>query len=404
MKKPTQNEIGEFINRRAEHVIEAKDLRKLLTAGKKLTVKFGVDVTSPDLHLGHTVNLWMLRQLQEWGHKVIFLIGGFTTKIGDPTGKSETRKVISDADIKKNAKKYIEQVGHVLRTDKSVFEVKNNDDWFGKMPTSQFLTLLAQVTHSQLIERDMFQRRIKEGREIRMHEMIYPIVQGYDSVMLKDEIVLCGTDQLFNEMMGRFFQERYHQKPQTIITGRILVGTDGQKKMSKSLGNHIGITEPAKTQYGKVMSIPDSAIYDYFRLATIVDTDVLGQVNRQLREKKTNPRDLKMLLAHTIVAMYHGESAADKAQTEFVGVFQKHETPKDIASLKLTKPTSIMELLVKHKLASSNSEVRRLIDQGGVKLDTKTITDINFTVMPPKRVGKSELILQVGKRRFLKLK
>jgi len=404
MKQPSQNEIGDFINRRAEQVVDAKALRQALTSGKKLTVKFGVDVTSPDLHLGHAVNLWMLRQLQEWGHKVIFLIGGFTTKIGDPTGRSETRQVISDTDIRKNAKKYIDQVGRVLRTDKAVFEVKNNDDWFGKMPTSQFLTIIAQVTHSQLIERDMFQTRIKEGKEIRVHELIYPIVQGYDSVMLKDNIVMCGTDQLFNEMMGRFFQERYGQPPQIIVTGRILVGTDGQKKMSKSFGNHIGIAEDAKTQYGKIMSIPDSAIYDYFRLATIVDTKILGQINAKLRDKKTNPRDLKMLLAYTIVSMYHDEAAAARAQAEFVGIFQNHELPKDLPTTSLSKPIPILELLAKHKLAGSNSEARRLIQQGGVKLDNQTITDINFTIMPPKRVGKTNLVLQVGKRRFLRIK
>jgi tyrosyl-tRNA synthetase len=402
--KPDKKAIDEFLTRRVDRIIDEKELRKLLTSGKKLTVKFGVDVTSPDIHLGHGVNLWMMRQLQDWGHKVVFLIGGFTTKIGDPTGRDVTRKEISDADIKKNAKKYIEQVGHILSTKKDVFEIKNNDDWFGKMPTSEFLKLLAQVTQAQLIERDMFQKRIKEGKEIRMHEMIYPIVQGYDSVMLKDQIAMCGTDQLFNEMMGRFYQERFKQKPQTIITGQILVGTDGQKKMSKSLGNYIGITDSPKDQYGRIMSVADRAIYDYFRLATNVSTSELADIKKQLASKKTNPRDMKMQLAHIIVSMYHGTKAADKAQADFVSVFQRHDTPNDIASASLSKPMPILELLVKHKLANSNSEARRLVGQGGVKLNDKVITDIGFSVMPPKRVGKTDLILQVGKRRFLKLK
>lgn len=404
MNKPDKKSLDEFITRRTDRIIGEKELRKLLTSGKKLTVKFGVDVTSPDIHLGHGVNLWMMRTLQDWGHKVTFLIGGFTTKIGDPTGRDVTRKEISDSDIKKNAKKYIEQVGKILRTDKAVFEIKNNDDWFEKMPTSQFLKLLAQVTQAQLIERDMFQKRIKEGKEIRMHEMIYPIVQGYDSVMLKDHIAMCGTDQLFNEMMGRFYQERNGQMPQIIITGQILVGTDGHQKMSKSLGNYIGITESPKDQYGKTMSVADSAIADYFRLATNVSAKELAEIKQQLANKKANPRDMKMRLAHTIVTMYHGAKAADKAQADFIATFQKHELPSDIKTALLSKPTPIMELLVKHKLASSGSEARRLIDQGGVKLDNQTIADINFAVMPPKRVGKKALTLQVGKRRFLKLK
>jgi tyrosyl-tRNA synthetase len=396
MHKPTNAELTEFLTRRTDKIIGEKELRKLLTSGTKLTVKFGVDVTSPDIHIGHAVNLWMMRQLQEWGHKVIFLIGGFTTKIGDPTGRDATRKEISDAEIKKNAKKYIEQVGRVLLTNPSVFEIRNNDDWFGRMKTSEFLGLLGQVTHAQLIERDMFQKRLRENKEIRMHEMVYPIVQGYDSVMLKDQICLCGTDQLFNEMMGRFFQERAGQMPQTIITGNILVGTDGIQKMSKSLGNYIGITDTPNDKYGKVMSVADSAIYDYFRLATNVSAKDLAKIKKDL--PGLNPRDLKMRLAHTLVSLYDGESAADKAQTNFVKIFQEHQLPSKIPSHKLTKPTLLLDLLVDTQLASSKSEARRLIQQGGVSIDERVTNDITLVLKP-----KTPAIIQVGKRRFLKL-
>jgi len=334
--------------------------------------------------------------LQEWGHKVSFLIGGFTTKIGDPTGRDTTRKEITDAEIKKNAKKYIEQVGRVLLTNPAIFEIRNNDDWFGKMKTAEFLTIIAQVTQAQLIERDMFQKRIREGKEIRMHEMLYPIVQGYDSVMLKDQICMCGNDQLFNEMMGRFFQERYGQMPQTIITGTILVGTDGIQKMSKSLNNYIGVADTPNDKYGKIMSVADSAVFDYFRLATTVDSKTLAKIKKEMGT--ANPRDLKMRLAHTIVALYDGETAADKAQTNFVKIFQEHQLPSKIPTHTISKPTLLLDLLVEAGLASSKSEARRLIQQGGVSIDERVTNDITLILKP-----KTPTILQVGKRRFLKI-
>src|SRR5690606_7743456 len=264
MHKPTSSELTDFLTRRVESITGEKELKSALQAGKKLTIKFGVDVTSPDIHIGHGVNLWMMRQLQDWGHKVVFLIGGFTTQIGDPTGKSETRKVITPAEIKKNATTYIKQVNKILKPNKTVFEIQNNNDWFGKMKASEFVSIMSQVTHAQLIERDMFQDRIKNGQEIRMHEMIYPIIQGYDSVMLKSDLTIVGNDQLFNEMMGRTYQEKFNQKPQAIITTSILVGTDGVQKMSKSLGNYISLSDTPKDKFGKTMTINDEVIYDYF--------------------------------------------------------------------------------------------------------------------------------------------
>lgn len=399
MKKPDKKVLDEFLSRRVEGIIGEKELRAKLLAGQKLRIKYGVDVTAPFLHIGHAVNLWMMRELQDLGHTVIFLIGGMTTRIGDPTGKSETRKTISASEINKNSKEFIKQVSKILRTDKSVFEIRNNYDWFEKMKTEEFLSLLSQVTHAQLIERDMFQKRIKTNKEIRMHELLYPILQGYDSVMLKSDLTIVGNDQLFNEKMGRFFQERFKQTPQAIITTKITPGLDGVQKQSKSLGNYIAIADNAKNMYGKLMTLPDTLVKSYFYIYTNTPMPDIKKMFSTL-----HPRDFKMRLAHTIVSMYHGAKAADTAQANFVSVFQKHDIPSDIKTATLAKPMPILELLVKHKLASSNSEARRLIQQGGVKLDDKTVTDINLVVMPPKRVGKTSLILQVGKRKFLKIK
>lgn len=394
--RPSPTELKDFLTRRSEKIIGEKELRAALLSGKQLTIKFGVDVTSPDIHLGHTVNLLSMRTLQEWGHKVVFLIGGFTTKIGDPTGRDTTRKEISDKEIAANAKRYINQVGRVLITKPAVFAIKDNNDWFGKMAAGDLVKLLAQVTHAQLIERDMFQKRLADKKEIRMHEMIYPIIQGYDSAMLKDQLTIVGNDQLFNEMMGRFFQERMGQKPQAIITNSILVGTDGAHKMSKSVGNYIGITDTPNDKYGKIMSIPDGLIYDYFRLATDIGTKELAAIKKSLT--KSNPRDIKMVLAHKIVSMYDGLAAADKSQAAFVGQFQKNELPTNIPTHKLIRGMGLLDLLVSKKLIGSKSEGRRLIEQGGVRLNDAVISDPNL-FLAPKTTG----IIQVGKRRYLKI-
>lgn len=394
MKKPTPAQLNEFFARHGETIIGEKELRAALTSGKQLIVKHGVDVTAPDLHLGHSVSLLAMRQLQDWGHKVVFLIGDFTTQIGDPTGKSETRKVVPLTEIRKNAKAYLSQVHQILLKDPKLFQVRYNSEWFGKMKTDEFLGLLSHVTVAQLIERDMFQKRIKEGKEIRMHEMLYPLVQGYDSYMLKDHLTVVGSDQLFNEMMGRFYQERLGDKPQAILTTPILVGTDGIQKMGKSLGNYIAFKDSPKDKYGKIMSIPDSAIYDFFRLATNVDDKTL----REIAKDKSNPRDLKMRLAHTIVSMYDGAKAADKAQSEFVSQFQNNELPSNIPTHKLIRGMGLLDLLLAHKLIASKSEGKRLVEQGGVRLDNKVLTDPNL-----KLEAKTAGVLQVGKRRFLKL-
>ncbi len=388
--------IDSLLSRRVEKMIGEKELRAKLLSGKKLKIKHGVDPTTPDLHIGYGVVYHKLREFQDLGHTVQFLIGGFTGRFGDPTDRDQSRKLRTKAEVLKSANNYLKQVMVILNPKKT--EIRYNSEWHDKMSAEDLLKIMSHFTHSQMIERDMFQKRIKKGEEIGFHELVYPILQGYDSVMLKDDATVIGTDQLFNEMRGRDLQKDFGQIPQAIIAVPLLVGTDGVQKMSQSLNNYIGITEDAKSQYGKVMSIPDSIIYTYFDLATNVSTAELAKIKKELANKKNNPRDLKMRLAHTIVSMYHGKKEADKAQNDFVSVFQKHSAPSDIKTIKLAKPMSILDLLVKNKLAGSNSEARRLIHQGGVKLGDITITDIGFVVKP-----KTDLVLQVGKRNFLKL-
>ncbi len=396
MNKPNKQTINSLLSRRVEKIIGEKEIRNKLASGKKLKIKHGVDPTTPDLHIGYGVVYHKLREFQDLGHTVQFLIGGFTGRFGDPTDRDQSRKLRTKAEVLKSANNYLKQVMVILNPKKT--EIRYNSEWHDKMSAEDLLKIMAHFTHSQMIERDMFQKRLKKSEEIGFHELVYPILQGYDSVMLKDDATVIGTDQLFNEMRGRDLQKDFGQDPQAIIAVPLLVGTDGVQKMSQSLGNYIGITEDAKSQYGKVMSIPDSIIYTYFDLATNVNEEELKKIKKELANKKTNPRNLKMKLAHTIVSMYHNKKEADKAQEDFIKVFQKHDTPKDIPTIRISKPTKIIDVLVKNKLATSGSDARRLIDQKGIKLGNKIITDTSLVVKP-----KTDLILQVGKRRFVKL-
>ena len=252
----SQIPILEIIRRNIEECISLTQLEKKLSSKKQLLIKYGVDVTAPFLHLGHAVNLWMMRTFQEYGHKVIFLIGDFTTKIGDPTGRDTQRKLLSDEEMKLNAQEFIRQVSLVLLTDPEVFSIRRNSEWYDKMALSEFIELTSMVTHAKLIQRDMFQKRIENHREIFMHEMLYPLLQGYDSVMLKSDLTIVGSDQLFNELMGRFYQERFGQEPQIVITSRITPGIDGREKQSKSIGNYIALIDSPREKFGKIMSIP----------------------------------------------------------------------------------------------------------------------------------------------------
>jgi tyrosyl-tRNA synthetase len=401
---PPMAKTEEQLNRLAritDEIYSLDELRVRLASGKPLRIKYGVDVTAPFLHIGHAVNLWAMRQLQDDGHKVVFLIGDFTTRIGDPTGKSETRKVMPREVIEENAKEFIKQVSLVLDTDKKVFEVRRNSEWYDKMSLSEFLALLSMVTHSKLIQRDMFQKRISEQREIFMHEMIYPILQGYDSYMLESDLTIVGSDQLFNELMGRFYQEKFGQKPQVVMTTKITPGLDGVEKQSKSLGNYIAISDSPEDKFGKTMSIPDKLILPYFEVYTETPMERLSAISKKLASGNLNPMDAKKDLAEAIVARYHGTGIAAKTRSKFENVFQKGEIPEDSKIFKMNESTySTAGLLVATGAVSTKSEAKRVIEQGGVDIGGQTYKD-------PKELISSEnvndKIMRVGKKRFIRL-
>jgi len=375
-----------------EEVIGRKELEKKLSLGKKLIVKFGADPTRPDLHLGHAVALRKMREFQDLGHKVVFLIGDATSKVGDPTGQDKTRPMMSDAQIKKNAATYVKQASKILKTDKNLLEIKYNSQWFSRMSFYEFLRLMTMTTAARILERDMFQRRMKSGRDIGLHELVYPIMQGYDSVKLKADVVLLGSDQKFNELFGRHYQQKFGQDPQCMVIIKIMVGTDGKEKMSKSLDNYVGITESADQIYGKIMSIPDTAMKEYFELATDLD---------YRKARKSNPRDTKMRLAYEIVKIYHGEKEAKKAQDYFVKTVQKKELPDKIKSIKIASTRiKLTEFIVKARMATSIGDARRKIEQGGVSVDGEKIIDYKFEL---NKKDYNNKVIKVGKLHFSKI-
>ncbi|MCD6471165.1 tyrosine--tRNA ligase [bacterium] len=394
----SKEKIKKLLSRNVEKIIDKERLEKLLLSGKKLRIKYGVDVTSPMLHLGHAVNLWKMREFQELGHKVVFLIGDFTTRIGDPTGKSLTRPLISKKQIERDAKEYKYQISKILLTNPSVFEEHRNSEWYDKMKLSEFLSLASKITHARLIERDMFQTRIKKGKEIYIHELLYPILQGYDSVMLKSDLTIIGEDQLFNEIIGRHYQELFNQVPQCIITTTITPGIDGKEKQSKSLGNYIAILDSPKEKYGKIMSIPDNLIISYFKVYTKVPLEEIKEIESDLK-KGANPRDYKARLAFEIVKIYHGEEEAKKAENEFNRVFREKKMPENIPSYRPQKKVyNLVDLLFESKLVKSKAEARRLIEQNAVKINGKVFNDWKKEIKV-----KQGIVIRVGKRRFIKI-
>jgi tyrosyl-tRNA synthetase len=376
--------------RTTDGVFSLEELKKKLAGGKPLKIKYGVDVTSPFLHIGHAVNLWMMRYMQERGHIVQFLIGDFTTRIGDPTGKTAARVVPSREEIEKNAAEFIDQVGRVLLTDDEVFEVRRNSEWFDAMGADEFLSLVSMITHSKLIQRDMFQRRIKNGDEIYMHEMLYPLLQGYDSKMLESDLTIVGTDQLFNELMGRTYQEKFGQDPQVVMTTKITPGTDGVEKQSKTLGNYIALADSPRDKFGKAMSIPDELTGSYLQVYTDVP---MGQVHELGRG---NPYAAKQELAAALVERYHGAAAAAAERDWWKNTFSARNTPTDMPELAIGAG-SLLEL-IEGAVDRSRSDIRRLAKQKAIKLDDQplTVDDLN----EPARAGA---ILKVGKRQWFKL-
>lgn len=383
----------EILNRGTVDVIVREDLEKKLQSGKKLRVKLGIDPTGSDLHIGHMVPIKKMREFQKAGHHVMLLFGNFTGQIGDPTGKDEVRKQKTQEELEKNAETYLKQAGKVLDIDK--IEVMWNADWLAPLTFADVTRLSSYFTVSQMLERDMYQDRIKANKPIYVHEFMYPLMQGYDSVAMKADVELGGTDQTFNLLAGRTLQKAYGQEPQNIVTVPILEGLDGHLKMGKTTGNYIGVMEAPGEQYGKVMSIPDELILRYFELATDVPLDEIAKIKAEM-EQGGNPRDAKMRLAREIVTLYHSETDAKAAEEGFKQVFQKKELPDDMPECKLSEPKNIVDLLVEEKLASSKSEARRLVEQNAVSIDDQKITDIEHMV-------EGSGVIKAGKRRFLKV-
>lgn len=374
-----------------------KKLEKSVATNTPLIVKLGLDPTAPDIHLGHTVVLRKLKLFQDFGHKVIILIGDFTARIGDPTGKSVTRPPLTEEQVITNAKTYQEQIFKVLDPDKT--EVRFNSEWLSKLDFADVLKLASKYTVARMLERDDFHKRYTEGRPISIHEFMYPLMQGYDSIALKADVEFGGTDQTFNLLMGRHLQGEEGMPEQTIITMPILEGLDGVQKMSKSLGNYIGISEAPSEMYGKAMSIPDELMMRYFMLVTDMSIEEQEQLSKDLESGAAHPRDVKMKLAHTIVRLYHGEEAANFGQDEFVRVFQKHAMPTDIPEYKVAiteEPVFVPQLLSDAGLTASNGEARRSIKAGAFKIDGEKCNEEHIVL-------KDGMVLQVGKRKFIKI-
>jgi tyrosyl-tRNA synthetase len=375
-------------------VIVKKELKKKLMSGKKLRIKLGIDPTGFDLHLGHMVVVHKLKEFQDLGHQIILLFGNFTGQIGDPTGKSETRAIRTQAELEENAKHYLDQVAPVL--DVSKVEVRWNADWLSPLNFSDVVQLSSQFTVAQMMERDMFQDRVKKGQPISMHEFMYPLMQGYDSVALEADLELGGTDQTFNLLAGRTIQKAYDQTPQDIMTVPILVGTDGSIKMGKTTGNYIGVDEAPEEIFGKTMSVPDEKILDYFELAARYDAAQIEAVKKRL-DSGENPRDLKMELARAIIEIYHDEEAAQKGEDHFKQLFQKKGLPSDIEEIKLAaKNWNIVDLIAEIGFSASKGEARRLVQGGAVRVNEEKIDAIDLEL----ELGEEKTLLQVGKRKF----
>ena len=388
------------IERGTEEILLPDALRKLLAQGRPLRIKAGFDPTAPDLHLGHTVLINKLRQFQELGHEILFLIGDFTGMIGDPTGKSATRKPLSRAEIEQNAQTYKDQVFRILDPDKT--QILFNSQWLDALGTAGLVQLAARQTVARMLERDDFSKRYKAGQPIAIHEFLYPLIQGYDSVALRADIELGGTDQKFNLLMGRQLQEASGQEPQVVITLPILEGLDGVQKMSKSLGNYIGIADAPEEMFGKLMSISDDLMWRYFELLSFRELSEIQAWRRAVSEG-ANPRDIKFELGLELVTRFHSATQARHAQDAFIARFQKGALPDDIPAITVTSADRaglpLANLLKEAGLVASSSEAIRMIRQGAVRIDSERVEDAQQICA----VG-SEHIYQVGKRRFAKVR
>lgn len=394
----SRTNIMQEISRGTDEILLEKDLVERLESGKTLRIKAGFDPTAPDLHIGHTVLINKMRQFQDLGHEVIFLVGDFTGMIGDPTGKNTTRPPLTRDDVIENARTYEQQIFKILDPEKTL--VMFNSSWMGEMNASDLVALAARHTVARMLERDDFNKRYKSGQPISIHEFLYPLVQGYDSVAIKADVELGGTDQKFNMLVGRELQKDYGQKPQVVITVPILEGLDGVNKMSKSLGNYIGINEAPQEQFGKIMSISDELMWRYFELLSFRPMSEVEGFKSQVADG-ANPRDIKFLLAEEIVTRFHSEADATGAREAFIARFQKGAMPEDIPELELVLESgqrTLPQILKAAGLAKSTSEAARLVKQGGVRIDGEKVADGSLEI----ETGTTH-IYQVGKRKFARI-
>ena len=395
------NEQLKVIKQGTAEIIQESELVEKLKSKKKLIIKVGLDPTMPDMHLGHTVVINKLRQFQELGHKVIFLIGDYTACIGDPSGRDITRPAVDSKTIKQNAKKFQKEIFKIL--DKEKTQVSFNSEWLGKLKGLDLIELASHYTVARMLERDDFDKRYKvEKKPIAIHEFLYPLLQAKDSVELKADVELGGTDQKFNLLLGRKLQEDHNMKPQTCIMMPILEGLDGIKKMSKSLNNYISISDESNDMFGKIMSISDDLMWRYYELLSFQDLDKIQTSHKACNDKKMNPRDVKIDLAYELVERFHGKKKANEAKDNFIGRFQNKDITKDIPDVVIHSKGSelkIIDLITqKIKAISSTSDVRRLISQNAIKIDTKPIVDINYDCSK-----HSKFLLQIGKKKAYKI-
>ena len=394
----------ELISRGAVEILPDDEfrtrLKRSIDENKPLRVKQGFDPTAPDIHLGHTVGIRKLKQFQDLGHKIVLIIGDYTGLVGDPSGRSATRPQLSYDKIMTNAETYQKQFFKIL--DKSKTEIHYNGEWFKDMNFQEILGLAARFTVARILERDDFEKRFKANNPISIHELFYPIMQAYDSVAIKADVEIGATEQKFNLLTGRELQQDYGMEPQLILTMPVLVGVDGHNRMSKSLGNYIGIDEPPNEIFGKIMSIPDNLIYSYFELVTDVAAQELESIKVSLGDESVNPRDIKMKLGETIVEMYHSRNDAIGARDEFIRMFRHKQLPDEVPEFNCSGPGEkvwIVKILTDSGVVASNGEARRLIKGGGVSLDNEKVTDENLEFTP-----KDGMLIKAGKRRFIKLR
>lgn len=391
----------ELISRGAEEILPEKELREKLEKSRKngtpLIVKLGCDPSRPDLHVGHGVVLRKLRHFQDLGHQAILVIGDFTAMIGDPSGRNKTRPQLTLEEAKANAESYVKQAGHILNI--KTLKILFNSTWLNAMHFSDVIRLSSHYTVARMLERDDFTKRYRSETPISIHEFMYPLAQGMDSVELKADVELGGTDQKFNLLVGRDLQREYDQAPQSIITLPLLEGIDGLEKMSKSYGNDIGLTDSPEDMYGKSMSISDGMIEKYFVLAADVDAKTLTRIKKQLKDSSQNPRDIKRELARSIVALYHGDAVAIQAEQHFDRVIVNKDAPEDMDEVTLDADVSIIDLITSEGLTKSKGDARRMIQQGAVRIDGKKVDAMNFVIFKGFKG-----VIKVGKRRFLGVK